>query len=288
MTANAYDVTVADFEQKVLAASHNVPVLVDFWAEWCQPCGVLKPMLEKLAAEYDGAFILAKVNSDQNQELAQRYGVRGIPAVKAFVNGEPVDEFTGALPEGQVREFLGRLIPSLAEPLRQEALAAYRNGELDAARAKMAQAIAADPLHEAAHLDLVQMHLDAGDNAAAEAALDAVGEDAKDKNRVDTLRALLLLSASAGGEADLEVLRQQLDAAPDDLDIRFRLSNGLALAQDYPAALGHLLEIVRRDRQWNDQAGRKTLLAMFKLLGARPEYEDLVREYRAALARTLN
>jgi putative thioredoxin len=124
MAANAIDVSVADFDDKVLAASRAVPVVVDFWAPWCQPCRILKPILEKLAAEFGGRFILAKVNSDENQELSMRYGVRGIPAVKAFVNGEPVDEFTGALPEGQVREFIERLIPSPAEPPRAQALEA--------------------------------------------------------------------------------------------------------------------------------------------------------------------
>ena len=111
MTAHAYDVTVTEFNDKVLAASRQVPVIVDFWAPWCQPCRVLKPILEKLAAEYEGKFILAKVNSDENQELSARYGVRGIPAVKAFVGGQMADEFTGALPEGKVREFIERLIP---------------------------------------------------------------------------------------------------------------------------------------------------------------------------------
>ncbi len=121
MSEHALDVGLADFAQSVLEESKHRPVVVDFWAPWCGPCKSLKPILEKLAAEYGGKFLLAKINSDDNQELAARYGVRGIPSVKAFVDGEPVDEFSGALPEGEVRAFLDRLVPSPADELRQQA-----------------------------------------------------------------------------------------------------------------------------------------------------------------------
>ncbi|OHC68340.1 MAG: hypothetical protein A2045_07775 [Rhodocyclales bacterium GWA2_65_20] len=287
MTANTYNATTADFEQKVIAASRGVPVIVDFWAEWCQPCRILKPVLEKLAAEYGGRFILAKVNSDENQELAASCGVRGIPAVKAFVDGELVDEFTGALPEAQVREFIERLMPSPAEPLRQQALAAHRRGELDAARKLMAQAAALDPQYEAAQLDLAELSLEANAIDDAKQILAGIAENARDKVRVAALGARLQLCANSG-DVDIETLRQRVGTDPADLGARLQLANALALMQDYRPALENLIEIVRRDRHWNDDAGRKTLLALFNLLGARPEYDDLVREFRVALARTLH
>ena len=287
MTANTYNATTADFEQKVIAASRGVPVLADFWAEWCQPCRILKPVLEKLAAEYGGRFILAKVNSDENQELAASCGVRGIPAVKAFVDGELVDEFTGALPEAQVREFIERLMPSPAEPLRQQALAAHRRGELDAARKLMAQAAALDPQYEAAQLDLAELSLEANALDDAKQILAGIAENARDKARVEALNARLQLCANSG-DVDIETLRQRVGTDPADLGARLQLANALALMQDYRPALENLIEIVRRDRHWNDDAGRKTLLALFNLLGARPEYDDLVREFRVALARTLH
>lgn len=287
MTAHAYDVTVADFEQKVLNASFAAPVLVDFWAEWCQPCRILKPLLEKLAAEYGGRFVLAKVNADENQELSARYGVRGIPAVKAFVNGELADEFTGALPEAQIREFLGRLIPSPAEPLRLAAAEARRQGDAGSARDLLLQALEADAGNEAVQLDLVELCLDAGACDDARGILDGLADNCRDRVRMEALGARLQLAAS-GGAADVAELEQKLAADPDDHAARLQLANARALAHDYRAACEHLLEIVRRDRRWNDEAGRKTLLTLFSLLASQPEYDDLVREYRVALARTLN
>lgn len=287
MTDHSYDVTVADFDQKVLAASHQAPVLVDFWAPWCQPCTILKPILEKLAAEQGGQFILAKVNSDENQELAVRYGVRGIPAVKAFVDGQMVDEFTGALPEAQIREFLEGLIPSPAEPLRQEALAAYARGDLGAARKTMAEAINLDPKNDTAYLDFVEMSLAANALDEARELLDVIADKARDTARVASLQAQLQL-AVAGGGADVAALQTQVAEKPDALDARLQLANALAVAQDYRGAFEQLIEIVRRDRSWNEEAGRKTMLTLFNLLAAQPQFEGLVREFRVMLSRTLN
>lgn len=284
------DVSLADFDQQVLAASRSVPVVVDFWAPWCQPCRILKPILEKLAVEFGGKFILAKVNSDENQELSQRYGVRGIPAVKAFVDGQLVDEFTGALPEAQIREFLGRIIPSPAEPLRREALALAAAGDNAAARRTLAEAINLDPASDTAYLDFIQLSLDAGDaDALAEAAelLDVIADRARDQDRVAALRARLQL-ARGGREADTGALQARLSAAPDDHEARLQLANALALQQDYRGALEALLELVRRDRKWNDDAGRKGMLNLFTLLAAQPQHDDLVREFRVRLSRTLN
>ena len=287
MTDHSYDVTVADFDQKVLAASQQAPVLVDFWAPWCQPCTILKPILEKLAAELGGKFILAKVNSDENQELAARYGVRGIPAVKAFVDGQMVDEFTGALPEAQIREFLGRLLPSPADPLRKEALAAYARGEIDAARKIMAEAINLDPSNDNAYLDFVEMSLAANALDEARELLDVIADRARDTARVASLQAQLQL-AVAGGGADVAALQAAVADKPDALDARLQLANALAVGQDYRGAFEQLIEIVRRDRGWNEEAGRKTMLTLFKLLAAQPQFDNLVREFRVQLSRTLN
>jgi putative thioredoxin len=287
MHAFSIEVGSADFQENVIAASHRVLVLVDFWAEWCAPCRTLKPILEKLAAEYGGRFRLAKVNSDQNQELAGRYGVRGIPSVMAFVDGEMRQEFTGALPEAQVRNFIDALLPSPAEPLRVAALEARARGDTEVACSLLADALELDPTHEPAQLDLADIRIDLGDIGSAQAILDSLGHSTRDAARVAALQARLRLAASGSG-ADPAALASRIAANADDLDARLRLAHALALARDYRPALEELLTIVKRDRRWQDEAARKDMLELFTLLGSNGQYDDLVREFRIALARTLN
>jgi len=285
MSAYCIDVSEANFMQEVIEASRRVPVLVDFWAPWCGPCRSLGPILEKLAAEYQGRFRLAKINSDENQALAGQFGVRGIPNVKAVVDGQIVNEFTGALPESAVREFIDALLPSPAEPLRLEALAARARGEGDATRKLLLQAIHLDPRHEQARLDLIDVLLDAGDLTEAQRLLDEIAASAKDRNRIESLSARLALSQGAAPGADETSLLSRLAADPADLEARLALANLQAVKQDYRAALEQLLEMVRRDRAFQDDTGRKTMLQIFSLLG--PD-SDLVREYRGKLSAAIN
>ncbi|MCX7167708.1 MAG: tetratricopeptide repeat protein [Rhodocyclales bacterium] len=287
MNTFSLDVGVSDFQEKVIDASRHTPVLADFWAEWCAPCRVLKPILEKLATEYGGRFILAKVNSDQNQELAARYGVRSIPSVKAFVNGEMVKEFTGALPEAQIRTFVDSLMPSPAEPLRIAALEARAKGETEVACSLLQDALQLDPANETVQLDLAEIHIDMRNMDAAAVVLDTLEHQARDTSRVRALKARLKL-VNAGTGADPTALKARIEANAGDLDARLQLANTLALAHDYRPALEQLLEIVRRERKWQDDAARKTMLDLFTLLDGDPQYEGLVREFRILLARTLN
>ena len=283
---HSYEVAGDQFERLVLAASMKVPVVVDFWADWCQPCRILKPILERLAAEYQGRFILAKVDSDANQELARQLGVRGIPAVKAFVGGRLVDEFTGALPEAQVREFLDRLIPSPAEPLRLQAQEARQLGDLPRAAQLLEAASTADSRHEGCRFDAIDVCIDGGDIAGARQRLDALPHTIRDETRLAAVTARLQLATSGGG--DLATLRRQVEGRPDDLPARLQLADAEALAGNFRPALQHYLEIVRRDRRWQEDAGRRGMLTLFNLLSAQPAQEDLIREFRIALARLLN
>ena len=280
MSEHALDVGLADFQQHVLEESKHRPVVVDFWAPWCGPCKSLKPILEKLAAEYGGKFLLAKINSDDNQQLAARYGVRGIPSVKAFINGEPVDEFSGALPEGEVRAFLDRLIPSPADELRQQAAVARMTGDTSGALKLLAEASKLDPLHLGVRLDAADIMLDLNEADEARRLMGGVPDDADP--RVAQMKARLQFMSAAG--EDEAGLRARLATNENDLDARLKLANLLIAAGHYEAGMDQLLEIVQRDRAFEDDIGRRTLLSVFSLLGG----GEVVSRYRRLLASALN
>jgi putative thioredoxin len=280
MSEHAIDVGLADFQKNVVDESARRPVVVDFWAPWCGPCKSLKPILEKLAAEYGGKFLLAKVNSDENQALAQRYGVRGIPSVKAFLDGEPVDEFSGAIPEGEVRAFLDRIIPSPADELRAQAAQRRMAGDVSGALQLLADASRLDPLHVGVRLDAAEIMLDLDETDEASRLLASVPDDVDP--RVPQLKARLRF-AGAGG-ADAGALQARIDADGNDLEARLQLAKLWVASGNFEPAMQQLLEIVRRDRSFGDDIGRKTLLDVFNLLGG----GELVSRYRRQLASALN
>ena len=279
MSEHALDVNLADFQQRVLEESKHRPVVVDFWAPWCGPCKSLKPILEKLAAEYGGKFLLAKINSDDNQELAARYAVRGIPSVKAFIDGEPVDEFSGALPEGEVRAFLDRLVPSPADELRAQAAELRLAGDAAAALQRLADASRIAPAHVGVRLDAAEIMLDLGEADEAQRLMGSVPDDADP--RVPQLKARLQFMGTAG--EDVAALTDRLATNENDLEARLKLANLLVAAGQYEAGMDHLLEIVRRDRGFEDDIGRKTLLAVFNLLDG----DERVSRYRRMLSSLL-
>jgi putative thioredoxin len=285
MSEFAFDVSIENFEAQVLIPADTVPVVVDFWAPWCQPCQTLKPMLEKLAEEYKGRFLLAKVNSDENPELAQHFGVRSIPSVKVLFQGQLVDEFNGALPESQVREFLDRIaLPAGPEhaDLRQVAAGLVAEGKLEEALATLVQASQANPQDQAIQLDAVEVLMQLGRNDEAKQLLG--GDYANEPDRANALRARMAL---LDGAADIAPLEAKLSENADDHATRLELSKAYAAQGRFREALEAALDVVRRDRFFDQGAGRKAVLALFEALSGE-QYDDLVREFRRKLSATLN
>lgn len=287
-----FDVSQSDFAQRVLERSREVPVLVDFWAAWCGPCQMLMPVLAKLAESYRGKFLLAKVNTDIEQALAAQYGVRSLPTVKLFRDGQVVGEFMGVQPESAVRALIDRFVPREADAAIERAAALAAQGHGDQALALLRAAVAADPQHAAARLALARHLLAGAPNGGlharldeAEQALSGLPLDRVNDPAAVELRArleLLRIVADAPPPADLE---RALAANPGDHEARYRLSAWRALAGDYEAGMEGLLEIVRRDRKFRDDAARKGMIAIFNVLGAR---HPLVPKYRARLSSALN
>lgn len=282
MSNHGIDVDASNFKEVVLDGSRTAPVVIDFWAPWCAPCRALKPILEKLAEEYGGRFTLAKINSDENPDLAARFGVRGIPAVKAVVDGTLVDEFVGALPESQVRAFIERVLPTPSETLRIEAGALRLQGHPLEALATLKHALELDPRNEVAAIDQLELLVELGRIDEAREVLDALGPLAADDPRVTTLKARIAFAAAPEGEPEL--LRQRIARDGDDLQARLALARHHVHAKAYEQALDQLLEIIRRDRKFENDIGRRTMLEVFNLLG--PEH-DIVSKYRRLLASAL-
>ena len=280
------DVSQADFQEQVVEASFQQPMVIDFWAPWCAPCKVLKPILEKLADEYGGKFKLAKVNSDENQEIAARYAVRGIPSVKAMVDGKVVNEFTGALPESAVRDWLDKIIPSPAEELRREAQKLVDAGDLDGALQKLAEASRLDPNNEVVRVDSAEILLAQDKPDEAQRLLDTLKDiDILKDVRVLQLKAQVRLAEmKEEGESEAS-LAAAVKANENDLEARFKLANVLIASNRAAEGMDQLLEIVRRDRGFREDIGRKTLLDVFNLLGGQGE---LVATFRRKLAALLN
>lgn len=282
LTDHVFDVDQQTFEAEVLQASLTTPVLVDFWATWCEPCKTLGPMLEKLAAEYNGGFRVGKVDVDKQQELAGMFGIRSIPTVVLVKDGQVLDGFAGALPEGQLREFLSRHVQPL-EAIEQAIEEEAAPETPDQALARLQQAIAAEPDKAELKLELAQALMRAGQTDAAEAALTALPANLAIDARAARLRSELDLARALKGAPTRAELQQRLQADTGDWAARDQLGVRLLLEGEAEAGLEQFLLILQKARDWNDGQARKRLLAAFATL----DDAELVGRYRRRMASLL-
>ena len=277
--SHVFDVDQQSFEADVLQASLTTPVLVDFWATWCEPCKTLGPMLEKLAAEYNGAFRLGKVDVDTQQELAGMFGIRSIPTVVLVKDGQVLDGFAGVLPESQLREFLSRHVQPLeapAEPAEEEAVQETPEQAIN----RLQQAIATGPDQPELKLDLALALMHAGQIAAAEAELAALPANLATDARAVRLRSELDLAHALKDAPALAELQQRVQADDSDWAARDQLGVRLLLEGDADAGLEQFLVILQKARDWNDGQAKKRLLAAFATL----DDAALVSVYRRKMA----
>lgn len=258
------DVHQDNFEEAVLQASFNVPVMVDFWAPWCNPCKMLMPVVTKLAEEYEGQFILAKVNVDENQPLATQFNARSVPAVKIFRNGAVVDEFMGAQPEGNVRMVLDNHIERASDQLRAEAAGMIQAGDLDQGLALLQQANQEDPDNPRVRLDLITALFMKGDYDNVEQAIRALPAEEKESAEVRDLQNRLLFARASADAPDIETLRSNIENDPADSESRYRLAAQLMTHGETESALGELLTLMMRDRDYGEDGARKGMLAILE------------------------
>lgn len=297
MTDSPYIVQLDEqnFMEVVVEGSDNTPVLVDFWADWCGPCKNLMPILEKLAVEFNGAFILAKLDTEAHPGIAQQLGIRSLPTVKLFKDRQLVNEFMGALPESEVRTFLETHVgqPLAGEEVDDEdagdsrvsnAMALFSQGRADEAREMLQAAQADDPANPEILLALGQICISTGDLETAESCLKALPEADRDGAQGMRLSGTLELARESDASASPTELQAQLDQEPGSSEIRYKLAIAEALAGNVQTGMDHLLKLVQTDPGYNNGAPREKLLALFKVLGDDP----LVGQYRRKLFATLH
>ena len=268
------DVTLANFETEVIAASMATPVLVDFWAPWCGPCKSLGPVLEKLEEAYGGRFKLVKINSDDEQQLAQAFGIRSIPTCILLKGGQPVDGFMGAQPEGQIRQFLDKHVPGEdelnAQAAADEAQEHLAAGDAHSARAALEQALATDPANDDARFDLIKLLMQGGELAEAAALLAPAMARIPVPLRFEALQqwlnALEFVTTDARGQWTLDKFDELIGQNKRDFGTRFAKARVLMAAGHWTESMEELLEIIMRDKKWDDEAPRKTYIAILELL----------------------
>ncbi|MGY9020213.1 MAG: thioredoxin [Alphaproteobacteria bacterium] len=264
----------AAFAQDVIEVSQEVPVIVDFWAPWCEPCKQLGPLLEKVVTEANGAVKMVKIDIDQNQNLAQQLRIQSIPAVYAFYQGKPVDAFQGAQPESQIREFVTKLTQtagteekSPVDEALEQAEALIESGQFEQAGAVYSQVVQHAPDNITAKAGLARCCIETGNTAGAQELIDTLSDDERMDTAFTSVISSLDLAEKAAEAGDLGPLQVAVEANPKDHEARYNLALALYAGGQAEAAIDALIEIIRQNRGWNDDAARLELLKLFEAIG---------------------
>lgn len=281
--ATIFDVTAENFNEKVLEASDDSLIMLDFWATWCGPCQSMMPIVTKLAEEYQGAFLLAKVNIDEQKELAGQFAVRSVPTVKLIKQGKVVEEFMGAQPEGEIRKLLDKYIEKESDKLLDAAIAQYEVGETSQAIEAIQDISKLDPNNPRIALVYSDLMIREKRYEQAREVLESLPHDLRQTDSVAAMLAKIQIATSATDLPAEDELLKAVEVDPNNSKARHQLSTLYSMSGDYEKALQQLLEIVKRDRKFEDDAGRKTMLKLFELLGD----NELVHQYRRKMMAAL-
>jgi putative thioredoxin len=279
------ELNAGNFEAEVIRKSQHMPVLVDFWADWCAPCKMLVPVLAKLAVDYADRLHITKVNTDRERDLARQYGIRSLPTLHLYSNGRLVEEVLGAQPESTLRALIENYLVRKSDDALHKALASAEAGDLAQALQTLEQALAEDPQNPRLPLELARLYLEDEQFDKAAGLLESQPRELRESDQGKSLQLMLEFAAASAGNPDTGSLTSQLEENPANSEARFRLASSQLTAGDYDAALENFLELLKRERNYGDGAAQRGLLAVFSLLG---ENDERVGSYRRKMFNLLH